>query len=114
MTVPVLDLKGVSKRFGAVEALTDVDFRVDPGEVVALVGDNGAGKSTLVKAVSGVALADSGEFRFLGEPASISGPWPTTSTWRATSTWARSTTSRARFAGCGCWTTWEWRRNRAT
>ena len=74
MTVPVLDLKGVSKRFGAVEALTDVDFHVDPGEVVALVGDNGAGKSTLVKAVSGVSLADSGEFRFLGEPASISGP----------------------------------------
>ena len=43
----------MSKRFGAVEALTDVDFHVDAGEVVALVGDNGAGKSTLVKAVSG-------------------------------------------------------------
>jgi D-xylose transport system ATP-binding protein len=74
MSVRVLDLKGVSKRFGAVQALTDVDFHVDAGEVVALVGDNGAGKSTLVKAISGVSLADSGEFRFLGEPASISGP----------------------------------------
>ena len=65
---PLLDLKGVSKRFGAVQALTDVDFQVDAGEVVALVGDNGAGKSTLVKAISGVSLADAGEFRFLGEP----------------------------------------------
>jgi D-xylose transport system ATP-binding protein len=84
MTVPVLDLKGVSKRFGAVEALTDVDFRVDAGEVVALVGDNGAGKSTLIKAVSGVGLADSGEFRFLGEPASISGPQDATTLGIAT------------------------------
>jgi D-xylose transport system ATP-binding protein len=84
MTVPVLDLKGVSKRFGAVEALTDVDFRVDAGEVVALVGDNGAGKSTLVKTVSGVGLADSGEFRFLGEPASISGPQDATNLGIAT------------------------------
>ena len=60
MSVPVLDLHGVNKRFGAVQALSDVDFHVDAGEVVALVGDNGAGKSTLVKTVSGVNLADSG------------------------------------------------------
>ena len=84
MTVPVLELKGVSKRFGAVEALTDVDFHVDAGEVVALVGDNGAGKSTLIKAVSGVGLADSGEFRFLGEPVSISGPQDATALGIAT------------------------------
>ena len=84
MTVPVLELKGVSKRFGAVEALADVDFHVDAGEVVALVGDNGAGKSTLIKAVSGVNLADSGEFRFLGEPASISGPQDATALGIAT------------------------------
>jgi D-xylose transport system ATP-binding protein len=71
---PVLDLRGVNKRFGAVQALADVDFHVDAGEVVALVGDNGAGKSTLVKSVSGVNLADSGEFRFLGEPAHIKSP----------------------------------------
>src|SRR5262245_45377724 len=74
MTPPVLELKGVNKRFGAVQALTDVDFSVNAGEVVALVGDNGAGKSTLIKAISGVGLADSGEFLFQGEPASISGP----------------------------------------
>ena len=71
---PVLELKGVNKRFGAVQALTDVDFKVEAGEVVALVGDNGAGKSTLIKTISGVGLADSGEFLFQGEPAHISGP----------------------------------------
>ena len=43
----------MNKRFGAVQALTDVDFQVDAGEVVALVGDNGAGKSTLIKTISG-------------------------------------------------------------
>jgi D-xylose transport system ATP-binding protein len=50
---PLLIARGVSKRFGAVEALVDVDFDVDAGEVVALVGDNGAGKSTLIKAIAG-------------------------------------------------------------
>jgi D-xylose transport system ATP-binding protein len=84
MTVPVLDLRGVSKSFGAVQALADVDFHVDAGEVVALVGDNGAGKSTLIKAVSGVSLADSGEFRFLGEPARITGPQDATALGIAT------------------------------
>ena len=84
MTVPVLDLRGVSKSFGAVQALADVDFHVDAGEVVALVGDNGAGKSTLIKAVSGVGLADSGEFRFLGEPARIGGPQDATALGIAT------------------------------
>ena len=58
----LLELKGVSKRFGALEALTGVDFEVDAGEVVALVGDNGAGKSTLVKAIAGVQLCDEGDF----------------------------------------------------
>lgn len=84
MTVPVLELKGVNKRFGAVQALTDVDFRIEAGEVVALVGDNGAGKSTLIKTVSGVGLADDGDFRFLGEPASISGPHDATALGIAT------------------------------
>lgn len=49
---PVLALRGVSKRFGAVQALTEVELEVHSGEVVALVGDNGAGKSTLVKTIS--------------------------------------------------------------
>ena len=70
----LLTLKGVSKSFGANQALTSVDFEVGAGEVVALVGDNGAGKSTLVKAISGVQLADEGEFYFHGNIMKISNP----------------------------------------
>ena len=66
--------KGVSKSFGAVNALVDVDFDVDAGEVVALVGDNGAGKSTLIKAISGVQPCDAGAFWFDGEPVEIRSP----------------------------------------
>jgi D-xylose transport system ATP-binding protein len=73
-TPPVLSLRGINKRFGAVQALTDVQFEVAAGEVVALVGDNGAGKSTLVKAISGAQPADSGDIRFEGRPVSISSP----------------------------------------
>jgi ABC-type sugar transport system ATPase subunit len=65
---PLLSLKGITKSFGAVNALTDIDLRVDAGEVVALVGDNGAGKSTLVKALAGVHQPDSGSFLFDGRP----------------------------------------------
>ena len=71
---PVLALKGVSKRFGAVQALDGVDFEVAAGEVVGLVGDNGAGKSTLVKTIAGIYKPDEGEFYFEGEPVSIDGP----------------------------------------
>jgi D-xylose transport system ATP-binding protein len=71
---PLLELKGVSKSFGAVRALTDVDFEVHAGEVVALVGDNGAGKSTLVKAISGIQPGDSYQARFEGEDVSLSSP----------------------------------------
>lgn len=71
---PLLSLKGVSKAFGANQALTGVDFEVDAGEVVALVGDNGAGKSTLVKAIAGVQLADEGKFFFRGKAVKISNP----------------------------------------
>ncbi len=71
---PILELKGVSKSFGAVQALYEVDFHVAPGEVMALVGDNGAGKSTLIKCIAGIYPIDSGEVRFAGEHVKIHGP----------------------------------------
>ena len=71
---PVLELRGVSKRFGAVQALYQVDFRVAAGEVMALVGDNGAGKSTLIKCIAGIHPADQGEIVFEGKPVSVHGP----------------------------------------
>jgi D-xylose transport system ATP-binding protein len=64
----------VSKSFGPVQALQDVDFEVRSGEVVALVGDNGAGKSTLVKAIAGINPADGGTIRFEGEDVQITDP----------------------------------------
>jgi D-xylose transport system ATP-binding protein len=70
----ILSIKGVSKRFGPVQALDGVDLDVRAGEVLALVGDNGAGKSTLVKSISGIHQVDSGEFIFGGQPVSIGGP----------------------------------------
>jgi len=69
-----LELRGISKSFGSVEALTDVDFSVAPGEVMALVGDNGAGKSTLIKCIAGIHAADSGEILFEGREVTIHGP----------------------------------------
>ena len=71
---PLLELRGISKSFGSVEALTDVDFEVRAGEVMALVGDNGAGKSTLIKCVAGTHAADAGEMFFDGEHLQIHGP----------------------------------------
>ena len=71
---PRLRLRGINKSFGAVRALTDVDFEVYAGEVVGLVGDNGAGKSTLIKAISGVGPADSGETFVEGQQINISSP----------------------------------------
>lgn len=71
---PLLALRGLSKRFGAVQALDGVDFEVAAGEVVGLVGDNGAGKSVLVKIIAGIYSPDEGEFFFEGEPVSIGGP----------------------------------------
>jgi D-xylose transport system ATP-binding protein len=71
---PLLALRGVSKRFGAVQALDGVDFEVTAREVVGLVGDNGAGKSTLVKTIAGIYSPDEGEFFFEGQPVSVSGP----------------------------------------
>ncbi|MCG3040707.1 ATP-binding cassette domain-containing protein [Streptomyces sp. S1A] len=71
---PVLALRGISKRFGAVQALTDVDLEVHAGEVVALVGDNGAGKSTLVKTIAGVGPADEGVFEWQGRAVEVNRP----------------------------------------
>ncbi len=70
----VLSLRGISKQFGAVSALTDIDLDVHAGEVVALVGDNGAGKSTLVKVLAGVHQPTAGTMMFRGKPVTFSGP----------------------------------------
>jgi len=70
----LLQLNKVNKSFGAVQVLHDVDFKVYPGQVTALVGDNGAGKSTLVKTIAGIYRADSGNFFFDGNEVHIHGP----------------------------------------
>jgi len=71
---PLLECRGVSRAFGAVQALYQVDFDVRRGEVMALVGDNGAGKSTLIKCVVGIHPFDEGEVRFEGKTVDIHGP----------------------------------------
>lgn len=70
----LLELRNVSKSFGAVQALTDVDFTVREGEVMALVGDNGAGKSTLIKGIAGAHTFEKGEIYFDNKRVTISGP----------------------------------------
>jgi rhamnose transport system ATP-binding protein len=71
---PVLQLIGISKRFGAVQALTDVDLALFASEVHALVGENGAGKSTLVKILAGIHQPDAGRIQLNGEDLVLSGP----------------------------------------
>src|SRR3954452_20019874 len=70
----LLSLRGVKKRFGAVQALGGIDFDLSAGDVVGLVGDNGAGKATLVKSTAGSYTADEGDFFFEGRPVTIHGP----------------------------------------
>ena len=74
MTTPALQVRGATKRFGAVLALESVDIEVHHGEVLAVLGDNGAGKSTLIKCISGVHRLDSGEIAVDGETVNISSP----------------------------------------
>ena len=74
VSTPTLETRGVSKSFGSVQALVDVDFEVRSGEVMALVGDNGAGKSTLIKCIAGIHPLDEGEVLFDGAKVSIHGP----------------------------------------
>ncbi len=71
---PLLETRGLTKRFGAVQALNGVNFHAHAGQVMALVGDNGAGKSTLIKCIAGIYTIDGGEILWEGEKVSISGP----------------------------------------
>lgn len=71
---PILEARGISKRFGAVQALNRVDFSIYPGEIVGLIGDNGAGKSTLIKILSGVILPDEGAIFYCGQRVEIKSP----------------------------------------
>ena len=81
---PLLELRDVSKRFGAVQALTDVDFEAHAGRVTALVGDNGAGKSTLIKSIAGINPMDEGEYLFDGKAVHVTSPQAATALGIAT------------------------------
>jgi simple sugar transport system ATP-binding protein len=72
--IPLVEMKGISKTFGAVKALQNVTFEVMPAEIVGLVGDNAAGKSTLMKVLSGAYVADQGEIWVDGKRAHVSNP----------------------------------------
>jgi ABC-type sugar transport system ATPase subunit len=74
MIQPVVQMRGISKRFVGIQALDQVDFEVDPGEIVGLVGENGAGKSTLIKILSGVHQPDQGSISIQGQPVHIATP----------------------------------------
>src|SRR5882762_9158408 len=71
---PVLEARGVIKRYGSVTALDGVDFELLPGEIMAVIGDNGAGKSSLIKALSGALVPDEGEILLDGEPVHFRSP----------------------------------------
>jgi ribose transport system ATP-binding protein len=72
--IPLLELRGVAKRYGGVRALEEVDFACRAGSIHAVLGENGAGKSTLIKIISGVVQPDTGEIRLAGEPVRFVGP----------------------------------------
>jgi simple sugar transport system ATP-binding protein len=74
MSEPLLEVRGLSKHFGAIRALDDFHMSIDPGEVVALAGDNGAGKTTMIKTISGVFQPSAGEIRLKGKAVNFSTP----------------------------------------
>ncbi|ADD28036.1 ATP-binding cassette domain-containing protein [Meiothermus ruber] len=74
MSSPLLEVRGITKRFGGVTALSEVSFQVYPGEVLALAGDNGAGKSTLIKCISGVHQPEEGQILFEGREVRFHNP----------------------------------------
>ena len=74
MNPPLLEMRGITKRFGAITALDHVDLRLVSGEVLGVVGDNGAGKSTLMKVLSGLYAASSGDVIFDGRPVQLNSP----------------------------------------
>jgi fructose transport system ATP-binding protein len=71
---PILQARGLVKRYGRVTALDEADFDLFPGEVLAVIGDNGAGKSTLIKALSGAIRVSAGEIRLKGRPIRFNSP----------------------------------------
>jgi D-xylose transport system ATP-binding protein len=71
---PILKMKSISKKFGSVQALYQVDFELYPNEILGLLGDNGAGKSTLIKIIAGVFSQDEGEIFIRGKSVTISDP----------------------------------------
>ncbi|MEM1382587.1 MAG: ATP-binding cassette domain-containing protein [Pseudomonadota bacterium] len=72
MTAPLVEMRGITKRFGGVTALSGVDLEASAGEVLAIVGDNGAGKSTLIKILTGVYQASEGQIMLDGQPVAFS------------------------------------------
>ncbi|MEM7243569.1 MAG: ATP-binding cassette domain-containing protein [Pseudomonadota bacterium] len=74
MTQPILQAKGLVKRYGRVTALDHADFELYPGEVLGVIGDNGAGKSTMIKAISGAVIPDEGEVLLEGQQVHFTSP----------------------------------------
>ena len=71
---PILEARGLYKRYGNVTAIDGADFELYPGEILAVIGDNGAGKSSLIKALAGAVIPDQGEIRLDGEKVNFKSP----------------------------------------
>ena len=71
---PILQAKGLLKRYGTVVAMSGADFELYPGEILGVIGDNGAGKSTLIKALSGAVIPDHGTIELDGREVNFRGP----------------------------------------